>query len=146
VDRKILVTSIGKLRDALERREGPVALVMLMASSAGAEDWNLVVSAAGFDRLPRAEAIRQLTALVRVTVSRRVWPTIHRVTVLPTEDPFVNSLNQFVVAHAEPVELHACNIGGIEIASALIFVSKRVAGSGTHPPRPQTLGGAAASS
>jgi hypothetical protein len=126
MDRQVLVAEIEKLSRKLRQREGPLALLMLVASDPLAEDdWNIIVSAPGFNRKTRAEGVRQLTALLRKTLNRRVWPTIKRVTVLRTDDPFVTAMTSAFTTEQGIMDIQSCNVYGFEIPRALVFSSKR---------------------
>lgn len=64
---EILVEEIQKVKRALSERQGPIALMMLFAEDADpADQWNLIVSARGYDHMSRLEAVKDLAKLVRM--------------------------------------------------------------------------------
>lgn len=140
MDREVLVREIKKLARELEQEQGPLAVLMLVSSGLTQEDdWNVVVSARGFNGKTRAEGIREVIDTLRRTVSKIVWPTISQVTVLRTDDPFVTAVTSSFKPRSSVVEIQSYTIAGMEIAKALIFTSRKVRGGDgpTHRrPRP----------
>lgn len=128
MDREVLVEEIQKLRRELKEREGPLALLMLVSPDpAVTDDWNIVVSARGFNGKTRAESVRQLTDALRRTVSKKMWPTIRRATVLPTNDPFVHAMTSTFAMEDSVFDLESCSISGFDIPKAIVFTSKKIA-------------------
>ncbi len=128
MDQDALVADLRKLADDIERREGPLALFMLLAPDAETNDaWNLIVSAHGFDLKSRGNALSHLSESLRQTVSKAEWPRIARATVLRTDDPFVRAMNSAFHAEQSVINLQSCNIFGIDIPRAVLLESKRVA-------------------
>lgn len=128
MDRQILVKEMQKLARELRRREGPLALLMLVAPDPAVDDdWNIIVSAQGFNRQTRAEGIREFTDLLRQTLSQDMWPKIKRVTVLRTDDPFVEAMASGFHTQRAVLDLQACNVFGFDIPKALVFASTKIA-------------------
>ena len=128
MDREVLVAEIRKLASELRQHEGPLALLMLVSPDPSVDDdWNIVVSARGFNHRSRAEGVHQLTNLLRRTLSKDVWPKIKRATVLRTDDPFVDAMTSAFRTQRGVLDLRSCNVFGFEIPKAIVFASKKVA-------------------
>ncbi len=128
VDREILVKGIRRVGRELHREYGPVALLLLIApESAIGDDWHVVVSAKGLNRISRAEAIPRIIDLLRRVLSRELWPAIKRVSVLPTDDPFVSEMTFEFPTKKEIIRLHSCQVAGYDISKGLVVTSRRVA-------------------
>lgn len=127
MDREVLVAQMRRLERELRREHGSVALLMLVPLEPFPDEtWTLVVSAKGFNRITRAEGIRQLIALLERVVDRELWSRIFRVAPLRTDDPFVSGM-----ASRHPtrsvVDLRALELQGFEIPKAVLFTAKKVA-------------------
>ena len=128
MDRAVLVTDLKKLFRELSENHGPVGLLMLLApDSVSEEDWNLIVSARGFDESSRGEAIREVFDIVSRNFTEENWRKILRVTVLRTDDPFVTAMNESLTADQSVLHLHAANVSGVEIPKAIVLQSKAAA-------------------
>jgi hypothetical protein len=127
MDREVLVSQLRRLERELRRQHGSVALLMLVPLESWPEEaWTLVVSAKGFNRITRAEGIRQLIALLEQVVDRELWSRIFRVAPLRTDDPFVAGM---ISQHPtrSVVDLHALHVEDFEIPKAVVFTAKKVA-------------------
>lgn len=128
MDQEVLVAELQKLVKRFEKREGPVALFMLLAPDVETENaWNLIVSARGLDKKSRASGVKRLTEWLRREVDQSQWSKISRVTVLRTDDPFVTAINSAFRAKASVINLQSCNVFGVEIPKAILLESNRVA-------------------
>ncbi len=128
MDQDALVAGLKKLASDLEKKEGPLALLMLLAPDLETNDaWNLIVSAHGFDRQSRGHAVKEVSALLRESVNESEWSRIARATVLRTDDPFVRAMNSAFRAENSVINLQACNVFGIDIPRAVLLESKQVA-------------------
>lgn len=128
MDRQILVKEMQKLARELRQREGPLVLLMLVSPDPAVDDdWNIVVSAQGFNRKTRAEGVREFTTMLRHTLSADIWPKIKRVTVLRTDDQFVDAMTSTFQTQRAVLDLQTRNVFGFEIPKALVFASKKVA-------------------
>jgi hypothetical protein len=126
VDQEILVTELRKFAERVESTAGPVALLMLLAPDVESDDaWNLIVSARGLNHEPRSIAVTRLTQLLRAAVNRTLWSRIGRATVLRTDDPFVRAINTAFSTNGNVVNIQSCNIAGMDIPKAILFVSNR---------------------
>ena len=93
MDREVLVKQMRKVERRLRQEVGPVAPLMLVPfDPISDEDWNVIVSARGYNRHSFAEGIRWFIDLLRRTLGRNMWPHVKRVTVLRTDDPFVEGM------------------------------------------------------
>ena len=128
MDREVLVEQVRKLERELRKRHGPVALLMLVSPDPSIDnDWNVVASARGFNRISQAEGIRQLIALMRRVLVQELWPQIKRVTVFRTDDPFVVAMTGAFHTTRTVVDLHSRQVVGFEIPRGVLFTSKKVA-------------------
>lgn len=128
MDQKVLVEDFRGVYQELEKRRGPVSLLMLLAPDLTSEsDWNVIVSAAGYDETDRATAIRELVDLLKETLRDENWRKILRVTVLKTDDKFVQAVNWTHPAEGAMVPLYSANISGVDIPKAMILKSKAAA-------------------
>jgi hypothetical protein len=126
MDREVLVKQMRRLERELRRQHGPVALFMLVPIESWGDAWRLVVSTKGFNRLGRAESIRQLIDLLRRVADREVWSHVPFVEVLRTDDRFVAAMTAWHPTQSV-VDLHALEIQGFEIPKAVLFPAKKVA-------------------
>ena len=128
MDREILVEQIQNVERELRRAFGPVSLLMLVSPDPQVDDeWNVIASARGFNRISRAEGIRELIDLLRRTLARRLWSGIKRVTVLRTDDPFVLAMASAFRNTRSVMDMQSCSVSGIEIPKGVLFTSRKVA-------------------
>jgi hypothetical protein len=128
MDQTVLVDEIQRLARELRERQGPIALLMLMAPDLSVDgDWNIIVSARGFDKKTRASSVKELTQILRKNLSKTLWPQITRATVLRTNDPFVRAMNATFRTKRSLLQLQSCSVSGFEIPKAIVFESKKVA-------------------
>jgi hypothetical protein len=125
MDQELLVTGLKTLFQKLDQQYGPVLLLMSLAVDVGIEDWwNLVISAKGLDQHTRAEAIHIAVDLMQESLPKKVWPSIARVSVLRTDDPFVKGMNSWYKAEDAPLMVQSVTISGVEIPKAIVLQSK----------------------
>jgi hypothetical protein len=125
MDQELLVNGLKALFEKLDQQYGPVLLLMSLAVDVGIEDWwNLVISAKGLDQHTRAEAIHIAADLMRESLSKKVRPSIARVSVLRTDDPFVKGMNSWYKAEDAPLMVQSATISGVEIPKAIVLQSK----------------------
>lgn len=128
MDQDTLVAGLKKLAVDLAEKEGPLALLMLIAPDIETGDsWNLIVSAHGFDRMSLGKAVSEVSELLRQNVNESEWSRIARATVLRTDDPFVRAMNSEFHAENSVINLQSYNVVGIDIPRAVLLESKRVA-------------------
>jgi len=121
-----VVTEFKKFAKKLEKRAGPVALLMLVPAGPSEERWTVLVSARAFNKRSRGEALGELATYLQ-TLSNPVKLLITSADVLKTDDPFVRAMNSSVPAKRAPVDLYGRVISGIEIPRAIVFESKPIA-------------------
>lgn len=125
MDQELLVNGLKALFQKLDQQYGPVLLLMSLAVDVGIEDWwNLIISAKGLDQHTRAEAIHIAADLMRESLPKKVWPSIARVSVLRTDDPFVKGMNSWYRAEDAPLMVQSATISGVEIPKAIVLQSK----------------------
>jgi hypothetical protein len=128
MDQEILVTDLKKLYHEIDRRFGPVALMMLVAPDPFSEsDWTLLIGARGFDELTRGEAIRKVVDLLSESFHDENWQRIFRVDVLRTDDAFVRGMNRVFASEESILNIHAAVVSGVEIPKAIVLQSKAAA-------------------
>ena len=125
MDQEVLVNQLQKFAKRLEKKEGPLALLMLLPPDPETEDaWNLIVSAKSLDRKSRGSAVRQFTQWLRQDVDAAQWPGIARATVLRTDDPFGRAINNAFRAKGAAMSLQSWSASGVEIPKAILIESK----------------------
>jgi hypothetical protein len=123
-----LVTDFQAFAKTLEETAGPVALLMIMPLEPGVDQaWTLLVSTRTFDGRPQRESIMEVVSHLNSILSDKVRPSIKRVSVLKSDDPFVRAMNSTVPADHSPIDLVSAVVGGVEIPRAIVFESKRIA-------------------
>jgi len=126
VARETLVDEVRTVVRKLVEARGEVVLAMLLATSAEQDaPWNLVVSAEWMDNRSRKEVISLVTDLLRKEVSRSNWSSILMVSVLKSDDPFVQAMNRAFAVTDSTAFIQDCNVFGIEVPRAVIFESHR---------------------
>lgn len=125
--KEAVVTEFKKFAKKLEKRAGPVALLMLVPAGPSEEVWTVLVSARAFDKRSRKEALGELATYLQETLSDPVKLSITSADVLKSDDPFVRAMNSAVPVERAPVDLYGRVISGIEIPRAIVFESKPIA-------------------
>lgn len=67
----------------------------------------------------------ELTTLLRQTVSQALWPQISRVTILRTDDPFVEAMTAAFRTQRTVRDLPTCHVAGFDIPKALLFTAQK---------------------
>ena len=131
MDQALLVDYLNAVYRKLDEQYGPVHLLMLLALVPGIKDyWNLVVSAAGFDQDTRVTAIGKVVDLLPKKMPKAVRSSIGRVSVLRTDDPFVQGMNKVkrrnqMFAEEDPaLHLEDTRVSGIEIPEAIVLLEQ----------------------
>jgi len=127
VDQEVLVKELRDVVARLEKKEGPVLLLLLAASDAGIDIWNVIVSSPAFDHIPRSEATRKLSEYLRKSLDESSWPSIGRTTVLRTDDPFVQGVIRRLPQLTPGATVQPLNVSGVEISAAVIVEAKKLA-------------------
>lgn len=137
MDREVLVAEIKKLARELRRRDGPLALLMLVVDPTVSVHWNVVVSARGLDEKSLIDGIREVIDAIRRTISKELWPSVKGVRVVRTDDPFVTAMTSEYPTRGGVLTLRSCTIEDMEISKALVFVSKRLRPAAAKRRRPR---------
>jgi hypothetical protein len=128
MDQEALVKGMRDVVARREKKEGPVALLLLAALDAGVSDvWNVIVSSPALDRIPRREALSKLSEYLRRSLDESFWPRIGRTTILRTDDPFVDGVIRSFPQAGSGGTLQALNVSGVEIRAAVIVEAKKLA-------------------
>ena len=98
-----LVADVHKAVEKLRLQRGEYKLAMLFNSALDlTSNWNLIVSSDWTDSVGIAEATRLIAQELHTSVGLENRPSVSRVTVLKTADPFVRDMTQFM-AKSYPV-------------------------------------------
>jgi hypothetical protein len=128
VDQEILVTEFRTAASEFEKWFGPVALMLLVAPDEETFDsWNVIVSAHGLNAKTRGEAVRLVSDTLRKTLTRAVWPTVARTTVLRTDDPFVQSFSRRYSTLRAGSTIESVTIAGADLPRAIVVDAGRKA-------------------
>lgn len=125
-----LVDDVRRVVDTLRERRGDLTLAMLYNSDGmdASRGWNLIVAAPWADVMGRADAIHAVVEVLSATLPAENSPTISRVTVLKTSDPFVRDMT-FLYQVAAPVgpgvPVPQITAGDITEGSGYIFYSQK---------------------
>lgn len=126
MDQETLVNAFRRTAAQLEQAHGPLKLLLLIAPDEETVDsWNVLVSAQGLDSMARGEAVREVSKVLRQTLSRSLWPAIARATVMRTDDEFVQAFTQRYPSLVAGSTLQAVSVSGIEIARAVVVEANR---------------------
>jgi hypothetical protein len=128
MDQEILVKELRNVLARLEKKEGPVTLLLLASSDAGVDNvWNVIVSSPAFDDIPRSEATRRVSEYLRKALDQTLWPSIGRTTVLRTDDSFVQGVLRSLPQAGAGLTIKPLNVSGVEISAAVIIEAKKLA-------------------
>lgn len=145
MDKEILVRLIQDLVRDYSQRNQTFNLVMLIPTIPYAIDsrYTLLVSAHWLDDKSPKEAVNLILADLLKKIGAADYPEyrkIARVTVVRTDDPFVNAITSAFNVTQSDITLNDCNINGVIIEHAIILESHRPIptptpkGSGPKPP------------
>lgn len=62
--------------------------------------------------------------LMRESLPEQVWPSIARLVILRTDDPFVKGMNRWYKAEDAPLMVQSATISGVKIPKAIVLQSK----------------------
>lgn len=113
--------------DNLREEKGEFALAMLYNDGLATTGWNVIVAARWADNLGRAEAIRVVIQALRERLGEGNKQAISRITVLPTNDAFVEAITSVYQINSPGARQWVQNIvvAGIPIGVAYILYSRR---------------------
>lgn len=113
--------------DNLREEKGEFSLAMLYNDGLATTGWNVIVAARWADRLGRAEAVRIVIQALSGRLGEGNKQAISRITVLPTNDPFVEAITSVYQVNSPGARQWVQNIvvAGIPIGLANILYSHR---------------------
>ncbi len=118
----LLVKKMKKAVFFLNKKQGPVALFMLKPFDADMDTgWQIIASAAGYDRLSTKAAIKHLLDILKTNLNQNILGSIIHVAVLKTKDPFVLAMNRTFKVRNAPKHIQSVSLSGIQIENALVF-------------------------
>ncbi len=123
-----LVSDIQKVLEGLRVSRGAFALAMLYSSFEGGEGgWNLIVSGPWADELGSSEATLVVARALQQGLGMENRPLISRVTVLPTNDPFVMEITSLfhVAGPGSAVHITNSTFGGVHVPRGVLFYAQR---------------------
>jgi len=128
MDQETLVKEFRRFRTHLQAKNGPVALVLLVAPDQEATNsWNVIVSAKGLDEKSRGEAIREVSKALRQTLKPALWTSISRATVLRTDDAFIRAFRNNFPSLPSGSILQAVSVSGVDIPKAVVLETTKQA-------------------
>lgn len=119
-----LVADVQKVLLMLRAERGDYKLAVLYNADPGAQtNWNLIVSSDWTDDLGIPQATRVIARELYEGLSAENRGAFSRVTVLKTDDPFVEDMVSLYpeVGEGEAVPLKQVNAGGINEGAAFVF-------------------------
>ncbi len=123
-----LVDQIQRILEQVRTSKGEFTLAMLYSSFEGGEGgWNLILSAVWTDGMDTGEAIQLFADVLRNSLTPESVPSISRITVLPTTDPFVLGITSaFAVAGpGSTIYISNSTFGGVQVQRGILFYSQR---------------------
>jgi len=126
MDQEVLVNAIRRTADELEKLYGPVALLLLIApDERTATSWEVLVSAQGLDSFESGDRIHRVAQTLRKTLKRSLLPNIRRVTVVPTDDRFVQVFMSRYANLETGATLEAVRVFGVDLPWAVVVEAKK---------------------
>jgi len=124
-----LVTDVEKVVESLRKQQGEFALALLYNETLDAgRGWNLIVAAPWADKMGDADATRVIAHALHDGLALENQPTISRVTVLKTSDPFVKDMiGLYPVTPGARVPVQQLTAGQLTEGSGFILYSQKVA-------------------
>lgn len=113
--------------DNLREERGEFSLAMLYNDGIATTGWNVIIAARWADELGRAEAIRVVIQALSERLGEGNKQAISRITVLPTNDAFVEAITSVYQVNSPGARQWLQNIvvAGIPIGLANILYSRR---------------------
>ena len=122
-----LVGDVKKVVEKLRVQFGDFKLAMLYNSALDApSNWNFIVSSDWTDRLGIPEATKVIARELHQSLGLENRPTISRITVLKTVDPFVRDMTHLypVPTREGGVPLSQVTAGGVTDGAGFLFYSQ----------------------
>jgi hypothetical protein len=113
--------------DNLREERGEFSLAMLYNDGIATTGWNVIIAARWADELGRAEAIRVVIQALSERLGEGNKQAISRITVLPTNDAFVEAVTSVYQVNSPGARQWLQNVvvAGIPIGLANILYSRR---------------------
>ena len=122
-----LVSDVQKVVERLRGKYSDFKLAMLYNSALDVRyNWNLIVSSDWTDRLGTAEATKLIARELHQDLSLENRPAVSRITVLKTEDPFVQDMTRLYPARGinGGLALSQLSAGGVSDGAGFLFYSQ----------------------
>lgn len=124
---KTLVSDVRKILDRIRDARGPFVLAMLYNRAEEANTgWNLIVAAPWADELGVADSTETIVRELSLKLGLENKTAISRVTVLKTDDSFVQAMNDYF-SLMPPQGIQSVRnvvVDGVPIGSGYIFFSE----------------------
>lgn len=125
MDHEVLVKEFRKVVSHLRKTVDGIELMILASPYEDSQnDWEFVISAREYDVRGHYEAIGEVIAILRRTLSEDVWFRAYRVQVLRTDDPFVQTFKRRYYYLKSGAEVPPTTIAGREIGKAIVFETR----------------------
>ncbi|MCP4110513.1 MAG: hypothetical protein GY749_34155 [Desulfobacteraceae bacterium] len=126
MNNEILVKEFRKIEKILEQEHGHVVLFMLKAFDTDILLWNVIVSTPEYDKMTTKKALKHLISILRSNLGKDILRKILRLTVLKTNDPFVEEMNRVFKVKDFEKYIRPSVISGIYLENAIVFESDPV--------------------
>lgn len=122
-----LADEVQSAIEALREERGDFSLAMLYNDGLATTGWNVIIAAPWAEKLGRAEAIRVVTQALSERLGVENKHAVSRVTVLPTNDPFVEAITSVYNVNSPGARqlIQNAAAAGIPIGVAYILYSRR---------------------
>jgi hypothetical protein len=124
MDQEVLVNAFRKTAEEFEKLYGPVVLLLLIAPDERTTSWEVLVSAHGLDSFGFSERTHLVARTLFKTLGKS-RPNIRRVTVLPTDDRFVQVFLSRYANLETGATLEAVRVFGVDLPWAVVVEAKK---------------------
>jgi len=124
-----MVEKLQNLIRRVEAKKGSIALFMLWKDAPEVEKWTVVVSALWLDKLNQRIALEYWIKALRGTLNQAELNTIGRISVIKTNDRFVQFLTRAISVSGGAVRFSRNQVGNYYINDAIIFEAKNTGGT-----------------
>ncbi len=126
MDNEILVKEFPKIIRILKEEGTHISLFMLKAADIDIMGWNLIVSTVRYDSLTTKNALKELVGILKNNMKKNILKEISRLTVLKTDDPFVEEINRTFQTENSIKYIKSSYFFGVYIENAVLFESAPV--------------------
>jgi len=123
MDKEILVKEFRKIIRILKQDHTHIALFMLKTADIDVMGWNLIVSTVRYDSLTTKNALKELVGILNKNMKKDILKEIIRLTVLKTDDPFVEEINRTFQTKNSIKYIKSSYFFGIYVENAILFES-----------------------